>query len=1262
MSSRPRKVKPARQKVKGGTRTTKSGKLLVEQLADTTARLLGAEDALSEKISEITSADAVKEAPKQDFVASSAVDKGQQGALRDVMSRKEVVVQVGEAATEVEEVETNWAHFDGLIRLALLADNFSEVVVLRVRKQLGPYMVRADIMPNERNVLRAVERFDMVANSIKDGLTYQSHSLLRWFHQFKLHNPFRWAMLKIVAPVLGLTTILLSTKVSVRARRVTQLVGFGLMTHWALGLLRKTPAKPVQYVVPVVTDLCTGNRYTRLRLHENAKVKIPVMFKCIERSYYQVFTVKGAVVNCARNCTHNELMALHSRMLIPSYHNDVKEADNLWIDATCEFKKQLEHRLNLIVNLVGNTVEELAAFVTKYSAGRAKQVLNAYENWMVSGMATTNSETRGFVKREWLNKDADKFKPRFISGKTDEYLGQTAPAYHALQKALAELCFNQSSDWFYSGGRTAEEVGAWAYNLEQAGYKFLENDFSAYDGHTEDYAIAAEMSFYERLLPDFTLDALRRQNRCDGRTGSGVKFSCRGKFCSGVINTSMGNSIRNFIMTTYALKDVGLTDFKMCVLGDDNIIAYKGDLTNQQVTQLENTFKCFGHESNIIIRDDLDLAEFCSMRFWNCDDTRVLGPKVFRALSKLTTKDPLMKPKDILPWLRGVVSSHKYNKFIPLFGRVIAKLGDAAGPGNIIRDKNWEQKILATKTHRTTQRTWEQFSKIYGLDQTEVELLLEESSIVPGGSLTGQLVALGCMVDGVPLYQEAVTYTEDLPYSGDQPILVGVETNPGPFVPRHSRTIGELVQLARQDVDEEKCCPVCEQVIKADQMRSLRKRAGVELIGVEANPGPKKRAVAGKKKKGAKPKQSSNQPKQGDGSWKDFAKTLVKSGLIAGGGALGGFVGGPLGATLGTKAGALVSKVTGMGDYKINSNSLMAGGTPQPLSFAEVKRGVRVKNREYLGDITGSVAFTATSFPINPGMGQTFPWLATLARNFEEFTMHGCIFEYRSTSADALNSTNTALGAMMMATTYNPYKAAYDDKLEMANSEYSCSGAPSRDLVHPIECDPAELVIKNLYLRYGEVPSAQDKRFYDLGTFYIATVGMQAAATIGELWVTYDVELRKPRFDGIGSSPFTYFISNSSYTNTDIFGPVQTTAKGNLAMTITATNGGYDTLNFPTWLSNGSFLVTIGWAGTSAACTMGTPTYTSCNVTTHTIFSGSLGTFNSVSSTTSAKVTYTAIINVTASGAKISYATATLPTSGATVFISVVSLDDSYFL
>jgi len=179
-----------------------------------------------------------------------------------------------------------------------------------------------------------------------------------------------------------------------------------------------------------------------------------------------------------------------------------------------------------------------------------------------------------------------------------------------------------------------------------------------------------------------------------------------------------------------------------------------------------------------------------------------------------------------------------------------------------------------------------------------------------------------------------------------------------------------------------------------------------------------------------------------------------------------------------------------------------------------------VSFREYLGDVITSAtagAFQARVYPINPGMEQTFPWLAQIANNWQQYKIMGMCFEFRSMSADALNSVNTALGTVVMATNYDALSEPFFSKGEMENSAYAQSIKPSDSCVHMIECDTSTLPLDELYLRSSNAVTG-DKRMFDLGFFQIATTGFQGTSVnCGELWVTYQVMLLKPKlYDGTG--------------------------------------------------------------------------------------------------------------------------------------------------
>nr|WPR18678.1 MAG: capsid protein [Chemarfal virus 68] len=224
---------------------------------------------------------------------------------------------------------------------------------------------------------------------------------------------------------------------------------------------------------------------------------------------------------------------------------------------------------------------------------------------------------------------------------------------------------------------------------------------------------------------------------------------------------------------------------------------------------------------------------------------------------------------------------------------------------------------------------------------------------------------------------------------------------------------------------------------------------------------------------------------------------------------------------LGKTAGKHLSHLFGLGDYSVKSNVFLQGSLPQIYNMP-AGGGTIIRFQEYLGDvITSGTAntFSNTSYSINAANDNTFPWLSQIAANYEQYSFEGLIFEYRSTSANALNSTNTALGSVMMATQYDVSDTVFASKAEMLNYEFSNSIKPSENCLHMIECAPRQSTLTELYTLVGNPPAGFDPRFYNLGRFQIATTGFQGTnVNIGELHVTYQVRLLKPKlFDTIGN-------------------------------------------------------------------------------------------------------------------------------------------------
>jgi hypothetical protein len=353
------------------------------------------------------------------------------------------------------------------------------------------------------------------------------------------------------------------------------------------------------------------------------------------------------------------------------------------------------------------------------------------------------------------------------------------------------------------------------------------------------------------------------------------------------------------------------------------------------------------------------------------------------------------------------------------------------------------------------------------------------------------------------------------------------------------------------------------------------------LVGVEPNPGPPKKSSS-KKKVTIVVQKPKMRPKR-------RPQTSSSSGS-----SVGGFLG-----DLAQKA---IATITGMGDYVVKENTLFNGAVSQasPPSFKSSSGPgcTSIVHREYLADVASvGSAFNLTQYTISPLNSGTFPWLSAIAQNFEQYKILGMVFEFKTTSATAVSSTNTALGSVIMATQYNINEPAFVSKLQMDQYEYAVATNPSISAIHPIECAPRDGFAN---LLYTYTSSAGDPRLSTFGNFFIATVGQQAASVIGELWVSYHIELHKPRlFASVSevslstvvtaSGSTTYNSSNWMQSSLSGSNGFTVTTVGNLALTFPLSNP--NGFNFPLG-TVGNFLVVVEvnfTTNTSSFLLTGTP-------------------------------------------------------------------------
>lgn len=335
-----------------------------------------------------------------------------------------------------------------------------------------------------------------------------------------------------------------------------------------------------------------------------------------------------------------------------------------------------------------------------------------------------------------------------------------------------------------------------------------------------------------------------------------------------------------------------------------------------------------------------------------------------------------------------------------------------------------------------------------------------------------------------------------------------------------------------------------------------------------------------------------------------MAKKMRKGGAKAGK-KLGQFSGlpggGAAGRAMGKSAGALISRLMGSGEYTmsppVSKNSLFgAGSVSTATSFGTSTKGVRIQHREFIGDVTTGLtagAFINQEYRINPSNGLIWPWLAQMSPFYEEYKFHGLVFHFVSSTSPYL--AGGALGTYVMTMAYNATAPKFASKAQAENSDYAISERLDRNALYGVECAEGHMVQPFYYV--DTAGSTTPVNLTDMGLFQfcVAPGSTVAASTvIGELWVTYDVELNRPRL-GPERSGYFHQTRTGAVAATPC-GTVDTWNKsfGTLSSTAIGTGGRIISLDGAKVAD--IYEINLAWVGGASVgnCTAPAVVYTNC--------------------------------------------------------------------
>jgi hypothetical protein len=298
------------------------------------------------------------------------------------------------------------------------------------------------------------------------------------------------------------------------------------------------------------------------------------------------------------------------------------------------------------------------------------------------------------------------------------------------------------------------------------------------------------------------------------------------------------------------------------------------------------------------------------------------------------------------------------------------------------------------------------------------------------------------------------------------------------------------------------------------------------------------------------------------------------------GSAVGNLFGMKQGKGIGRWLGQGIGAIFGSGDYQMvgqPANYNVLTNDRQIPKFQSSDRTNVVCHREYITDILSTRSFNNRTYRINPGDPMTFPWLHSLADQYQQYRIHGMIFEFRPLTTDFAGSGQP--GVVVMATNYNAEDPPYNSKVAMENSEFAVSIKPTMPVIHAIECDPRETTITKLYVdKFND----KDPRFSDLGLFQLATQGHSADdVVLGELWVSYCIEFYKPKLSQEVGGVMSFEAFRGLTSSTDPYGSISISQRGDFPVSVTK-----DSISFNS-MPNQKWLATIMWIGEVAGANSG---------------------------------------------------------------------------
>lgn len=165
--------------------------------------------------------------------------------------------------------------------------------------------------------------------------------------------------------------------------------------------------------------------------------------------------------------------------------------------------------------------------------------------------------------------------------------------------------------------------------------------------------------------------------------------------------------------------------------------------------------------------------------------------------------------------------------------------------------------------------------------------------------------------------------------------------------------------------------------------------------------------------------------------------------------------------------------------------------------------GVTIDHKELIGPtISSNAGDIYYGYSCNPGLDNTFPWLAGIAAQYEEYKFDYLKFHY-ITRVSTTQSGNVLGGFDSDAA--DPLPDREEDLASLANA---VEGPAWRNMTFVVD---KKFLQKWLYVRTAGLDNNQDIKTYDVGKFVLMLTRDTSVQVWGKLWVEFRISFRAPQ-------------------------------------------------------------------------------------------------------------------------------------------------------